>query len=67
MLWLLALVHVHYISRFLFALVGTSAIAAGVSTALTSAAAITTIFGVGGAGVYSLICTLFHHNDLVTT
>ena len=38
------------ISCFLFFLVGTSAIAAGVSTALTSAAAITTIFGVGGAG-----------------
>ena len=25
------------------------------------------VVGVGGAGVYSLICTLFHHNDLVTT
>ena len=29
---------------------GTSAIAVGVSTVLSSAAAITTIFGVGGAG-----------------
>ena len=29
---------------------GTSAIAAGVSTALSSVAAISTIFGVGGAG-----------------
>lgn len=32
---------------------GTSAIAAGVSTVLSSAAAITTIFGVGGAGLAS--------------
>lgn len=43
--------HAFYLT-FLLYLVGTSAIAAGVSTALTSAAAITTIFGVGGAGVY---------------
>lgn len=42
--------HAFYLT-FLLYLVGTSAIAAGVST-LTSAAAITTIFGVGGAGVY---------------
>ena len=31
-------------------LAGSSAIAVGVSTVLSSAAAITTIFGVGGAG-----------------
>ncbi len=43
------------ISNFLFFLVGTSAIAAGVSTALTSAAAITAIFGVGGAGEHKNI------------
>ncbi|KAL3766323.1 hypothetical protein ACHAWU_005715, partial [Discostella pseudostelligera] len=41
------------IAAGLAAVVGTSAIAAGVSTALTSAAAITTIFGVGGAGLAS--------------
>lgn len=32
---------------------GTSAIAVGVSSVLSSAAAITTIFGVGGAGLAS--------------
>lgn len=38
-----------------FSLVGTSAIAAGVSTVLSSAAAISTIFGVGGAGMFKVL------------
>ncbi|KAL7551780.1 hypothetical protein ACHAWF_014971 [Thalassiosira exigua] len=41
------------IAAGLAAVAGTSAIAAGVSTVLSSAAAITTIFGVGGAGLAS--------------
>ena len=50
----------NYLTFFFFS-VGTSAIAAGVSTALTSAATITTIFGVGGAGEnYSTALHLAH-------
>ncbi|KAL7536986.1 hypothetical protein ACHAXR_007520, partial [Thalassiosira sp. AJA248-18] len=41
------------IAAGLAAVAGTSAIAAGVSTVLSSAAAISTIFGVGGAGLAS--------------
>ena len=40
----------HFVLSKLLYSAGSSAIAVGVSTVLSSAAAITTIFGVGGAG-----------------
>lgn len=50
----IGLVWLKLITAF-FSLVGTSAIAAGVSTVLSSAAAISTIFGVGGAGMFKVL------------